>query len=96
MIVNLTLKPTQYKAVNTATGEFSNIQELFGTALLSSAEEYSTRRRIVVNINNERTVIPCTIPLIIIAEFMHDVLTGVFCSDDLNDLVNMFDWEGEL
>lgn len=97
MIVNLTLKPTTYKAVKINSNSYHDLVELFGTTMVTVEQNFAINKSITVNIPNSDTVeVPTTEGIIIVVEYFNNEVTGVFASDSTDDLRNMFDWEGEL
>lgn len=97
MIVNLTLKPTTYKAVKINRNSYQDLAELFGNTLVTTEEYFAINSSIVVNIPHSDTVnVPTTEGIIIVVEYFNNEVTGVFASDSTDDLRHMFDWEGEL
>lgn len=96
MIVNLTLKPTTYKAVRIGRNSYPDLVELFGEALRSTEASFNDVMDLHIVINGEEYHAPSSTGIIIIAEFYQDTLTGVFVSDNTTRLRNMFDWEGDL
>lgn len=96
MIVNLTLKPTTYKAVRIGRNSYPDLVELFGEALRSTEASFNDGRDLHIVINREEFHAPSNNGIIIIAEFYQDTLTGVFVSDNTTRLRNMFNWEGDL
>lgn len=97
MIVNLTLKPTTYKAVKINSNSYQDLVELFGNTMVTAEQNFAINNYITVNIPNSDTVeVPTTEGIIIVVEYFNNEVTGVFASDSTDDLRNMFDWEGEL
>lgn len=96
MIVNLTLKPTTYKAVRMQEGVYPSLVELFGEALITNEENFSLDSDFIVNINGEHYNVPSVNHFIIIVEYCNGELSGVFASDSTDDLHRMFEWEGEI
>ena len=98
MVVDLTLKAPQYKAVKVRTSpeSFHDIQELFGDNLDTSEGNFMELQSIVVTVNNKPHRISCIPGRIIVAEYSDEELTGVLVSNDLDELTDMFSWEGEL
>ncbi len=96
MVVNLTLKPTTYKAVRISRNSYPDLVELFGEALRSTETSFNEGRCLHIVINREEYYVPSGNSIIVIAEFYQDTLTGVFVSDNIAQLRNMFDWEGDL
>lgn len=97
MIVNLTLKPTTYKAVKINSDSYQDLVELFGATMATAERDFAINSSIIVNIPNSDTInVPTTDGIIIVVEYFNNEVTGVFASETADDLRNMFDWEGEL
>ena len=98
MVVDLTLKAPQYKAVKVRTSpeSFHDIQELFGDNLNSSEDCFTNFQSIEVTVNNEPHRIACPRGRIIVAEYADEELTGILISNNSEELADMFSWEGEL
>lgn len=97
MIVNLTLKPTTYKAVKINRDSYQDLVELFGATMATAEQDFAVNSSIIVNIPHSDTIhVPTTDGIIIVVEYFNNEVTGVFAAETTNDLRRMFDWEGEL